>query len=188
MSEFWGDSYRPSHWSRIWQNCFLLTKVQPEPRRPWFALIADLVDIALDRPDMMLRWWSGIEAVQMTDPSNDITLASEQLWQSLSHQWLPRGGALSHSQHGNWVIHLFEPIAIWSGKRRISQFPSFTSNVFLNGFYLSENLMVKAKWRDPLLVPWEQPISSGIRFVWHSDGCITRDQWEGSDSELLPMT
>ena len=48
----------------------------------------------------------------MTDPSNDITLASEQLWQSLSHQWLPRGGALSHSQHGNWVIHLFEPIAI----------------------------------------------------------------------------
>ena len=69
----WGDSYRPSHWSRIWQNCFLLTKVQPEPRRPWSALIADLVDITLDRPDMMLRWWSDIEAVQMTDPSNDIT-------------------------------------------------------------------------------------------------------------------
>ena len=43
----------------------------------------------------------------MTDPSNDITLASEQLWQSLSHQWLARGGAFSHSPTHNTVIGLF---------------------------------------------------------------------------------
>ena len=110
---------------------------------------------------LILRWWSDIEAVQMTDPSNDIITASEHLWQSLSHQ----PGPLSHSQHGNWVIHLFEPIAIWSGKRRISH--PLTSNVFLNSFYLFENFRVKAKCRDPFLIPWEQPISSGIRF------CVT---------------